>query len=145
MSSSLNLIKKRKLNLHCIFTFQISMDLIWQVCRGRDTHTQLVGSETGTATLKGSVALASTVKMCTLDPDFLYLLIYPTDIHTHVHKDVRTTRFGINSVYYIQRLGTGLKIIIHPYVECYATIKMSKRDYKYEIITKIHCQEKKVG
>lgn len=63
MSSALNVIEKHKLNLHCIFTSQISKDLIWHMCRESDIHTQLIGSETGTATLEGSVAIASTLEM----------------------------------------------------------------------------------
>lgn len=60
------------------------------------SHTRLVRGKIGTATLESSMAIASTLEIYTLDPNFPHLTIYPADIHTHVHKDVCTKIFGIS-------------------------------------------------
>lgn len=46
------------------------------------------GGEIGTATMEGSMAIASSLKLNTLDPNFPHLTIYPTDIHIQVYKDI---------------------------------------------------------
>lgn len=70
------------------------------------------GGDTGTAALEGRVATASTLEVCTLDLNFPHLILYPTDMHTHVHKDVHTNIFGIYSVLWPK---AGSKLFYHPW------------------------------
>lgn len=64
--------------------------------------------------LGSHLAITPTLNMYTLDLNFPCLITYPTDVHTHVHKDVCVKIFGIHCGYYGQRpeanylMGAGL-------------------------------------
>ena len=80
------------------------------------------------------MAIESTLEMYTLDPTFSHLTIYPTGIHTHVyaqrcsHKDIWDIFLCFMAKDWkqttIPSTGTRLNIVIHPYIEGYATIRI---------------------